>query len=196
MRLGMSMARGKKQTPARPSLAARWQRNSHGSVAIEFALVSIPMLMFVFSTFAVAMHFFTTSALEHAVDSASRKLRTGQAQASAMTNQQFRDEICNSAFLDCSKLEIHMSSDDEWTNVSPAACTDAGGNMTSGSGSASGLVGDLAGCAGRAFVVTACYEWELAKIIPLIDVGTLSNGSGLIQASSAGRSEPHQFACP
>ena len=196
MRLPTSKDSGFKSHPLRASLFKRWGYDNHGSTAVEFAMVSIPFLMFVFSAFAIAMHFFTTSALEHGLDTAARKLRTGQAQAAGMTNQQFKDEICDSAFLDCNKLQIHVSSNDSWANVSPATCTDGSGNLANGTGTSGGLIGDQGGCAGRAYVITACYEWELAKVIPLLDVGTLANGNGLIQASTAGRSEPHQFACP
>ncbi len=196
MRLRKSFGHTVKSTPSGASFFTRLGKDEQGSTAIEFAMVSIPFLIFIFSSFAIAMHFFTTSALENGVDTAARKLRTGQAQASAMTNEQFKNEICASSFIDCSKLEIHVSGDNSWANVTPATCTDGSGGLASGSGASGGLVGDQGGCAGQAFVVTACYEWDLAKIIPLIDVGSLSSGAGLIQASAAGRSEPHQFACP
>ncbi len=177
------------------TLLQRWRGNRSGTTAVEFAMVSIPLLMFVFATFGISMHFFTTTALEHAVDVAARKLRTGQAQASAMTNAQFKQEICNSGFLDCNKVEVHLSSNDAWSGVSVANCVDGNGDLTASSGASGSPVGDQAGCAGRAFVVTACYEFELAKLIPLLDVGAMGNGAGLIQASSAGRAEPHQFEC-
>ena len=45
---------------------------------------------------------------------------------------------------------------------------------------------------GVAVLVTACYEWDLAKKLPFLLMGDLSNGSALIQASSVFRTEPYK----
>lgn len=196
MRCGMIKTRTLRSRKSRRFGVRTWLRDASGTTAVEFAIISVPFFMSIFGAIGLAMHFFTTSALEHAVDQAARKLRTGQAQTQALTNDQFRQEICDSAFIDCSKVAIHISSDTLWTNVAPASCIDGAGDLAGGTGAGGDPVGDQGGCAGSAYVVTACYEWDLARIIPFLDIKQLNSGSGLIQASAAGRAEPHGFACP
>ncbi|MEM6497761.1 MAG: TadE/TadG family type IV pilus assembly protein [Pseudomonadota bacterium] len=75
-------------------LQARYRQNNDGSMAIEFAAVVIPFLMLLMGTVVVGLYFFVTFSLEHAVEQASRQIRTGQAQLAGMTKDQFKANVC------------------------------------------------------------------------------------------------------
>ena len=71
--------------PAR--LTKKWSalRNDSGSAAIEFAMVALPFFMFVLGIIGVGLYYFTSNALEHGVEAASRKILTGEAQKGDLT---------------------------------------------------------------------------------------------------------------
>ena len=77
----------------------RWRalrRSRRGSVAVEFAIVVTPFIMTVFSTFDVGWFFFANSVVDASAIDAARTVRTGAAQNSALTQQQFFDAVCPS----------------------------------------------------------------------------------------------------
>ncbi len=87
-------------------------RDSHGSTAVEFAIVAPLLLALIFSILEAGWYFFVTSSVHQASANASRLIRTGQAQNANMTSDAFFQEICRvvSAFGDCDeKLTIDIS---------------------------------------------------------------------------------------
>jgi hypothetical protein len=47
------------------------------------------------------------------------------------------------------------------------------------------------GAANQVVLLTLCFEWELAKRIPFLQLGDMANGSRLIQAATVFRTEPY-----
>jgi Flp pilus assembly protein TadG len=171
--------------------ASRFYRDENGFTAVEFAMVSMPFLMLLFGTIAVGLFFFTTFSLENAVEKASRQIRTGQAQTAGKTTSQFKADVCALApsFVDCtSNLRVNVVSSASFSGAagSIGSCVDGGG----------ALIPDptpttVPGAAGDVVLVTVCYEWEMTKILPFIDLGNMGSGSRLIQASTTFRTEPY-----
>lgn len=149
---------------------AGFRRDQHGTTAIEFAMVAAPFFLFAFAIMGIGLQFFTMNALEHGVENAARKIRTGQIQAghsvngvsTPYTNQDFKQMVCDEAgsYIDCSKLVVHINSGDEWANVSITPCLTAG-NLTASSGNASDSVATKTGGASKVVLVTVCYQWDL-----------------------------------
>lgn len=170
---------------------AAWRKDIAGVTAIEFAMVVTPFLMLLFGIIAVGLYFFTTFTLEHAVEQASRLLRTGQAQTSAMTTDQFKAEVCSRApgFVDCAgKLRVSVQKFNEWTQITPATtpkCLDAGGNLTTATTYNAPVAGEIA-------LVWVCYEWDLASKIPYLHMGNMGSGARLIQVATTFRVEPYE----
>ena len=84
-----------------------------GSAAIEFAFVAPVFFVFMMGIIETGVMFFANSVLQKATDDAARLVRTGQVQASAMTQAQFRAFVCGeiSAILPCNgDLQIDMRS--------------------------------------------------------------------------------------
>ncbi len=165
-----------------------------GTTALEFGIVAMPFLVFAFGIMGTGLHFFTQNALEHAVETAARKVRTGQAQQGGTTMSEFKQIVAQEAgpMIDAGKLNILMQAADEWTDITPGGCTDGSGGASAGTGSGTDELKDHGGGAGQVVLVTACYEWELAQAMPFLQFDKLANGSGMIQASTTFRTEPYE----
>lgn len=177
---------------ARPSgLFARFSRNDDGFTAVEFAMVALPFMMLLFGTIAVGLFYFTTFSLENAVEKASRQVRTGQAQTSNKTTSQFKQDVCNEApsFVDCTgKLRVQVVSNPSFSGAAGAigSCLDSGGDLIP-----EPVDGAVPGAAGDVVLVTVCYEWDMTRYLPFLDLSNMGSGSRLIQATTIFRTEPY-----
>lgn len=165
-------------------------RDERGSTAIEFAMVSGPFLAMLFGLIAVGLYFFTVFTLENAVETASRPLRTGEAQTAGMTKDQFKTAVCNKIpfGVSCgSKLRVNVQKYNLGDNIVQPACVDAGGNLVDPAATAYQV-----GSANQIMLVTACLEWDLAGKIPFLTLGQMNGGAALIQASTTFKIEPYQ----
>jgi Flp pilus assembly protein TadG len=82
-------------SPRLSRFLARFAHTERGATAIEFALVSLPMLMMIFGLLELALVFMVMTTLDSATERASRQIRTGQFQNGAITNMgAFKDLIC------------------------------------------------------------------------------------------------------
>ena len=59
-------------------------------------------------------------------------------------------------------------------------------------GSSSDKISDSSGEAAKVVLVTACYEWDLATVIPFIELGDMEGGASLIQAATTFRTEHYK----
>lgn len=175
------------------SLLRRWCSDTGGASAIEFAFTAMPFLLFIFGIMMTGLQFFTMNSLEHGVESAARLVRTGQAQNSNMTVAQFKQSICQnaSAPIACdSHLSVHIQQGAQWSDITPEACLKNDGTMANGTGANGDTVSTYTGAASVVVLVTACYQWDLPKNVPIIPLGNMANGARLLQAATTFRSEP------
>lgn len=180
--------------PSAHRMLRRWSRDARGTTAIEFAIVALPFFMFVFGIIGVGLHFFTVSALEHAVASAARKIRTGQAQTTGVTVGEFKEMVVDQGggFIKAKKLNVHVQNASSWAKLTPVKCLKGGGKMRPPAGDGGDGVGQYAGGAGEVVLVTACYEWDVAKALSFLSFGNMDGGASLIQAATTFRTEPYQ----
>lgn len=178
-------------------LARRLKRDTRGTTAIEFGVVAAPFLLFCGAILGYGIYFFTATALEFSVETASRKIRTGQSTSSGITREQFKKEICEAtgaaSFIDCSRVKVHIQSAQAWAGISPIPCLSSGSLAASG-GSDTDAISGAGGAAGgrsQAVLVTVCYEWKLAQAMPFLMLSNMGNGSAVIQAVATFRSEPY-----
>lgn len=178
-----------------PRIAGHLTGDERGTTAIEFGIVALPFLMFMFGVIGVGMHFFTINTVEHATEAAARKIRTGQAQAAGMTVGEFKQSICDEAtsFIECNaNLQVHIQHASEWSGISPQACKD-GSNLAVAAGAAASPLSDLSGEESEAVLITVCYKWDLPAAIPFITLGDPDlGGAAIIQAATTFRTEPYQ----
>lgn len=171
-----------------------FRRDERGVTAIEFGIVALPFFMFAFGIMGTGLHFFTQNALEHSVETAARQIRTGQAQTGGATMGDFKALVAQEAgpMIDPSKLNILMQAADDWTQITPMDCTTGAGGAAPSTGSSGDGIGDHGGGAGQVVLVTACYQWDLAKAMPFLQFDKLADGTGMIQASTTFRTEPYE----
>lgn len=182
-----------------PGRMRRFADNERGTTAIEFAAVIGPFLMLLFGIISVGFYFFIVFSLEHAVESAARVIRTGQAQTSAppMTVAEFKQLVCDKLppFMttsSCGKLRVNVQNFAGYGSITTTSCLDGGGaliptaNQVYNTGSANAVV-----------LVSVCFEWELTQSVGSIPywisptAARMGNGSTLIQASAAFTTEPY-----
>jgi Flp pilus assembly protein TadG len=76
-----------------------WRRlktdSRKGSAAIEFAFVAPIFFVLLLGTFEAGIMFFSQAALQNALTTLGRQIRTGQASTGGVTQAQFRTSICN-----------------------------------------------------------------------------------------------------
>jgi Flp pilus assembly protein TadG len=169
--------------------AARFGHDDNGATAVEFGLVAVPFLMLLFGIIAVGMFFFTTFSLENAVETAARPIRTGEAQVAGLTKDQFKANVCSllPVYVDCgSALRVNVQSFAVNAIISPPACVDAGGALV-----APADTKYITGTANEIVLVTACLQYSFAGQIPFLQLGTMADGSALIQASITFKTEPY-----
>ncbi|MEO8115283.1 MAG: TadE/TadG family type IV pilus assembly protein [Phenylobacterium sp.] len=82
--------------PLRPLLMhalARFARAERGATAVEFALISLPLVTLLFAIIELVLVFTVTTVLETATETASRQIRTGEAAGSSKAA--FKTMVCN-----------------------------------------------------------------------------------------------------
>lgn len=174
------------------SRSRQFARDDSGATAIEFAAVATPFLMLVFALIGVAFYFFIMNSMEKGMDQTGRLVRTGQAQQTEMTVQQFRQSICDraGAWIKCDKLQVFPDRSANWNLVQPKPCVINGVVQTSPAND-SDKIADYVGASSAIVVVTACYHWEFATLIPYLKFGNMPDGTHMIQAATAFRTEPY-----
>lgn len=88
----------------------RWFRRDDGVVAVEFALIAIPLFTLILGIIETSLFFAAGSVLEGASNDAARVIRTGQAQTSADPEQVFREELCEKVgvMMDCDDIQYEV----------------------------------------------------------------------------------------
>src|SRR5262245_56478851 len=100
-----------------PNAVSRLRRligSRDGATAIEFALLAIPYFVIVFAILETFVAFTAEQVVANAVETLSRKLRTGQitynlGRSTDMTQPQFRQAFCDeiAILISCSASEIN-----------------------------------------------------------------------------------------
>jgi Flp pilus assembly protein TadG len=173
------------------SLLAKWKRNQTGSTTIEMGFVALPFLMFLFAILGYSLHFYTQTVVDHAVESASRMIRTGEAQNAGLTMADFKTAVCDAgtSMIDCDNVRVHIDSGATWAAITPTPCLNNSQQLSSEVGSTETVESESGG-RDEAVVITVCYEWQLASALPFLMLGNMSGDSALIQSVAAFRSEP------
>lgn len=156
-----------------------------GAVAMEFAIVSIPFFLLLFAILEMALMFFVGQVLDTATVSASRLIRTGEAKAQSLTQDQFKTKICDGManLVDCStRLYVDVQSYSSFASYSPTSPLDTSGNITS--------THYTVGNKNEIIVVRSFYAWPVLFNVLARSMTKLSNGDQLLGAVVAFQTEP------
>ena len=169
----------------RRRFAARFRRSEKGSVGVEFAMLAIPFFLLVFAVIETCVIYFATSNLDSAVASAGRLIRIGSVQASGMTKNQFRDQVCSRLHIisNCqTNLKVDVRNFSNFGGVTFPPLVGADGKIVDNTVFQPGGAGDIV-------VVRVYYSWGVLSP-GLIGLSNLDGGGRLIAASVAFRNEP------
>ena len=164
-------------------------KDENGATAVEFGMVAMPFLLFILGIMGMGLYYLALVSLEYGVESAARKIRTGEAEKSALTVGGFKTLICAAATgIDCSKVTVIVKHAKTWKGVQPQACV-TNNSQTPSSGSADDALSDYSGSASEVVLVTACYNWPLADKFKFMKFS--AGGPTIIQAATAFKNEPY-----
>jgi len=172
--------------------ARRMRRDSRkASAAMEFAIIAPVFFILLMGIIENGVIYFAGSTLQYATDTAARLVRTGQAQASSMTQAQFRTNICNniSPILACdTNLQIDLEAYSGYGGASFSNPITAGGTLDPS------LTNYQVGSACNVVLVRAFYTWKVLTPILSQFLTNISGGYHLITATAAFRNEPFNTA--
>lgn len=167
-----------------------WIRNNEGSVAVEFALISIPFIYCTIAIIELSMFFCATNMLEGAVNQSARLIRTGQIQAQADPEMAFREAICDRLFIliDCDEvqLEVLAMPDDSFGSADDyGASYDEDGNYTPREFDSGG--------SGDVVLIRAYYEYQLMTPMFAQIFSTREDATVPMMSTIILQSEPYDF---
>ncbi|WP_237154058.1 TadE/TadG family type IV pilus assembly protein [Oryzibacter oryziterrae] len=100
----------------------RFWRGTDGSVAVEFAFISIPLFGLVFGIIELSLMYFSGTLLDHAADTLAREIRTGHAHVSNVSKADAKTLICDGVLdlFNCrNQLQIFITSSSDITSITP-----------------------------------------------------------------------------
>lgn len=177
----------------------RFKTDEKGATAVEFGLIAVPFFALMFAILETALAFFAQQLLEEAVHSASREVRTGQAQQADVTAKGFKDSLCwyLAYMFDCTNgLTVDVQTFTDFASITLTVPKDGNGNLkpTSYNEDGSLVTGngykyDM-GASGKIVVVRAFYEWPVFVNKLGNNLSSLPDGKHLLAATAAFRNEP------
>jgi Flp pilus assembly protein TadG len=169
------------------NILRRFRRNRRGSAAVEFALVAPVFFALLFAIIETAFMFFASQVLETIAQNSARMVLTGQVQAAAYTQPQFKTYVCGQipALFDCNGIYVDVRSyGSSFTGVTINSQIDANANFINNMQYSPGGPGDVV-------VVRLFYQWPLFVTGLGYNIANLSGGMRLLTAAAAFRNEPY-----
>jgi hypothetical protein len=164
-------------------------RDEDGATAVEFGMIATPFLLFVLGILGMGLYYLALISLEYGVESAARKIRTGEAEKGALTVGGFKSLVCAAAFgIDCSKVTVIIKSEKTWSDIVPPSCV-TNGSQTPSSGNATDALSKYSGSASQVVLVTACYHWTIADRFKFMKFS--DSDQTILQAATAFKNEPY-----
>ena|SRR5580693_4252742 len=166
-----------------------------GATVVEFAIISMPFLVLLFSILELGMIFMASTTIESATVAAARQIRTGQLQAGPNNNAAgFKNLVCNSmswiSAADCQSnlsVDVRTSTSFAAIKVSPPIANNAIDQTQ---------LSFTPGAPCQIMLVRVFYPWKL--ITPVLEPGLpdLGNNQRLLTTAIAFRNENYQADGP
>jgi Flp pilus assembly protein TadG len=161
--------------------------DDHGAVALELALIGIPLVFLVMATLETILVMLVSTSLAAATNEAAREIRTGQVSAATTTSQAFGQLVCSNMSwfgAQCvNNISVNSQVFSSFSSATPPTVVQNGAFNTANLQFATGAPGDI-------ILVNTYITWNLVTPLLSSAFGGLSNGQILITASSAFRNEP------
>jgi Flp pilus assembly protein TadG len=167
----------------------RFRRNRRGSTAVEFALVAPVFFALLFAIIETAMVFFASQVLETVTQDSGRTIMTGQVQANALTQSQFKAAVCAriSVLFDCANgiyIDVQSYPSSSFANVVITDPIDASQSFVPPTSYNYGGPHDIV-------VVRLFYQWPLFVTGLGFNIANLNTGKRLLSGTAVFRNEPY-----
>lgn len=171
------------------SALKRVRHDDCGAVMLEFAFVVIPFIALILASLYTSLIYFSTQALETAVQASARAMITGTAQQAGTTQAAYKAQVCSNlpTYMQCSKLYVDVRRSTSFASLNmsaPNITVDTNGNVTN-TGAYETIARSEMG------LVRIAYVWEAGSGPLGLDLSTMSNGKRLLIATSVFRAEPY-----
>lgn len=180
--------------PSHPDrLTRRFIRSDRGATAVEFALVSVPLIALVLGILELALVTLVVTTLEAATESAGRMIRTGEFQTSANNSRtDFKGLVCarmNWLAGQCNaSLTVDVRVFNDFQSLAASQAMNGRNFNPATACFAAGQPGDIV-------LVRTYFPWPLfAPALTLLD--NTGGGARLISAATAFRNEPYDQTPP
>lgn len=165
------------------------RRDNSGAVMLEFAFVVIPFIGVLLASLYTSLIYFSTQALDTAVQTSARQIITGSAQNSGMTQAAFKTAVCGNLpnYMKCSRLYVDVrraASFGALNMTAPVVSIDAAGNVTN-AGNYETIGKSEIG------MVRLAYVWQAGSGPNGLDLSNMSGGNRLLIATTVFRAEPY-----
>jgi Flp pilus assembly protein TadG len=164
-------------------LLRRFRGDRKGIAAVEFGLLALPFFLIVFAILETGLVFLAELTLDQAVEKVARTVRTGEVQKAQMTEDQFKQAICDRVkfLMDCSKLKIDLSVYSDFASIPPPPAN----GVVDSSNFGVRMAGGEAISALRVF-----YNWPIYTDLMRKYMATSTDGTQLIYSVAAFQTEP------
>lgn len=165
-------------------------RDERGATAIEFGLLAMPFFSIVGAILETSVVFLSGQILESAVQDVSRLIRTGQAQGTIVSADDFRARVCGrlyGMFGDCSGLHVEVQTITNFNSATISAPIDWDCEDTCA------WTRDDAYAAGSGssfMMVQVYYKWPVILSLGDMTLANLPGNRRLLGASTVFRNEP------
>jgi len=173
-------------------LCGRFARDSRGSTAVEFAMISVPFLGLLFAIFQTAYLLMTQSAMDNAAALAARNIYTGQAMGAGTTGTGTNNSstfltnvVCPSmpSFITCSNLIL---------DVRPAGTSGATSWTTANTDSTQTILNSSSNnfcIGGPGDIVIVRIIYPVPAYLSVMTLSAALSHSGSVTQSTAGQSQ-------
>jgi len=164
----------------------RLHDDERGSVAVEFAILAIPLFMTIFVIVEGALQYFVGTSLDVAVEKAGRRIRTGQAMEQKIDRSTLKSWICAEiadSFGCPSRLLLRVDVVGKITDARVLDPIDAEGNLKVDEAYNTGRSGDL-------ILVQAFLPWPMLSSLYSLSGKTTNKGDYVLRSISLFRNEP------
>jgi len=164
----------------------RLWRDRTGGIAVEFAIVALPVFMVIFAIFEVSIMTLQSVVLHGALEEGARHLRTGAIQEAADPRQAFEDAVCGEllVLMTCSDVVYDVRGFSSFSNVLVNDITLGGDGMP-----ASDQIQFAPGGAGGITVARVYSRYSF--VTPFLgDLFNDAHGSRLISYTAVVKGEP------
>ena len=164
-------------------------RDTRAATAIDFALLSIPLIGLILFTLQLAIVSFYDQQLQTGAEKAARQLMTGSAQDSNLSQSQFQSAVCaNLTQFTCSGLMVDVQSAGAFSQVSTSPLSPT----YNGSGAVTNTWNYSPGAAGDIVIMRVMYNWPIVGGPFAFGLANQSNGTFLMVATAVFKNEPYQ----